>query len=120
MKKSKKKRLRDKADNLWFKKYLKTSCEVCGQSDNVLQGHHFYFKGSYGHLRYNKENHITLCRGCHFVLHHQDPKKVEEKIKEARGKSWYNKLKKQAQKPPINYQTTIGYYETAIKELTKL
>ena len=119
MKKSKKKRLRDKADNLWFKKYLKTSCEVCGQSD-VLQGHHYFYKGSYGHLRYNKENHITLCRGCHFVLHHQDPKKVEEKIKEARGKSWYNKLKKQAQKPPINYQTTIGYYETAIKELTKL
>ena len=113
---NKKQRLRDKADKLWFKKYLKPNCEVCG-NNGVLQGHHFYFKGSYGYLRYNKDNHITLCRGCHFCLHHQDPKKIEEKIILARGKSWHNKLKRQAQNPPSNYQTTIKWYEDNIKEL---
>ena len=73
-----KQRLKLKADKLWYLKLIQDECELC---DNyAIQVHHFYYKSSYGHLRYDLDNGISLCRGCHFVLHHQDPKKIEDKI----------------------------------------
>jgi len=116
MKRNKKAILRSRCDKLWDLKYLKERCEICGSSYH-LQGHHYYFKSNYGHLRYSKENHITLCRPCHFALHNQDPKKIEEQIIEKRGKSWYNRLKKKAQNPPPNYKITLGWYREAIEKL---
>lgn|GEM_PF-1993920 len=112
-----KKRLRSKADKLWFNLYLKERCEVCGSTDG-LQGHHFYYKKSYPHLRYDPDNHITLCKRCHFLLHHQDPKKIENKIIETRGKRWYNKLTKKAQQSLSSFQT-IEWYKENIERMTK-
>jgi 5-methylcytosine-specific restriction endonuclease McrA len=113
--KNKKASLRREADKLWFRAYLKDCCEVCGKY-GILQGHHFYYRSSYGHLRYNKENHITLCRGCHFVLHHQDPKKIEQRIIKKRGQKWYANLLKESRRNPASYQT-ISYYQEVIEKL---
>ena len=114
---NKKQRLRHKCDRLWFRKYLDECCEVCG-SIFGLQEHHYFYKSTYGHLRYEKDNHITLCKGCHFRLHHQDPKSVESEIAEKRGKRWLNRLKKKAKDRPTSSYQTISYYQGKIKELT--
>lgn len=115
---SKKAKLRSEADKLWFKKYLKLNCEVCGSSGGILQGHHFYYRSSYGHLRYSEDNHITLCKKCHFILHTQDPKLITDTIIMVRGKKWYNKLKQQAQNRPQGSYLTIQWYEQKLKELS--
>lgn len=109
-----KKRLINKLDKTWYLKYLKKRCEVCNSKD-VLQGHHFYYKGFYSNLRWDKDNHITLCRGCHFVLHHQDPKKIENQIIEKRGKRWHNRLTKKS-KEPIK-QFNMSYLKEIEKQL---
>ena len=111
-----KQRLRNKCDKLWFLKYLKECCELCGSTFG-LQGHHFYFKGSYGHLRYEKDNHITLCKGCHFVLHHQDAKKIEQQIQEVRGKRWFNRLTKKSRNRPTSSYLTMSYYKEQLVKL---
>ena len=113
-----KKRQEKEANKLWYLKYLKDRCEVCGNG-GILQGHHFYYRSSYGHLRYEPENHITLCKGCHFVLHHQDPHRIEDKIISNRGKKWLAKLKKMAYNKPTGTYLTIKYYQDAIEKLSQ-
>ena len=115
LQKNKKKKLRGMADRLWYRAYLKSFCEVCG-INYQLQGHNFYYKGSYGHLRYLEENHITLCKKCHFVLHHQDPKKITDQIINKRGQEWYKKLRDISREKPASYQS-IGYYQKVIELL---
>ena len=114
---SKKQKLRAKADKLWYSKYLKDQCEVCG-AEGTLQGHHFYYRSSYGHLRYSPENHITLCKSCHFLLHHQDPKLVEDKIIAHRGKKWLTGLKKQAQEKQKPSYQSVAYYTKVVENLS--
>ena len=108
-------KLRNKADRLWFEKYLKPKCELC---DNPAQQlHHFYYKSSYPHIRYLEENGISLCKGHHFLLHHKDPKPIQDEIIRARGKKWYEDLKEKAYNPDPNYKITISYYKKIIEEL---
>lgn len=111
-----KKKLRTVADKAWFNKHAEENCEVCGCSE-YLQVHHFYYKSSYGHLRYDDENAVTLCRRCHFILHHQDPKKIEDIIIDMRGPKWLNSLKKKANTPPPSSYQTIEYYKKIISHL---
>ena len=115
MKKENKKYLRNKADKLWFQKYLKSICEVCGKP--AIQCHHFYHKGNYPHLRYDKDNAISLCRACHFVLHFGGNPEIQQKIIEKRGKKWYKLLQKRAHQKPIGTFLTSQWYQGKIKEL---
>ena len=101
---------------MWYRKYLKDKCEVCG-STFILQAHHFYYRSSYAHCRFLKDNHITLCRRCHFLLHHQDPKKIEEQIIQKRGQKWLKTLQKMAYKRPKPSFETIGYYQNRIEAI---
>lgn len=110
-----KQRLRNEADKIWYEKHLEENCEICGCSEH-LQVHHFYYKSSYGHLRYNDNNAITLCRGCHFILHHQDPKKIEEKIIAQRGNRWFKSLQKKSREKLFSFQT-ISWYNKQIELL---
>lgn len=119
---NKKARLRSKADRLCYEiiKEKYPMCEIRGCHNPTDKAHHFYFKSNFGHLRYDLDNLIGLCRQHHFVLHHQDPKKIEKLIIDKRGKKWHNELQKKAFKPDQNYQTTIKYYEDIIKCLNQL
>ncbi len=112
---TKKQKLRSKADELWFSKYCQPLCEVC--YNVAIQCHHFYYKSSYGHLRYDPDNGISLCQKCHFVLHRQDPKKIEEQIIARRGIKWYNKLKKKSQEKLKPRYQTISYYDQILEDL---
>ena len=112
---NKKQQLRKIADVLWFKAFLKPDCEICGKK--AVQVHHFFPKGQFGHLRYNVENGISLCKGCHFRLHHQDPI-IQQAIIGKRGLKWYEGLRDISREKPASYQS-IGYYKKIINELNK-
>ena len=109
------KRLRLIADKLWFARQLKLYCEAGG--GYATQVHHFFYKASYPHLRYDKDNGISLSKGKHFLLHTRDPKKVEALIIKARGKEWLKRLTYKANHPPKNFKTNVGYYKKVIEEL---
>ena len=114
--KNKKALLRREADKLWSIAYLKDKCEVCGNIDN-LQGHHFYYKGSFPYVRYSKENCITLCIRCHSLLHHQDcQRETEKKIIKVRGQKWYKNLNLLSKNKSQSYLTE-NWYKEHIKTL---
>ena len=94
-------------------------CELCN-SDYMVTAHHFYYRSSCSHLTYDLDNGIILCCRCHSRLHFKDPKLVEDKIIEKRGKKWFNRLKKKAENPPKFYKNNIIFIETAIKKMEKL
>jgi 5-methylcytosine-specific restriction endonuclease McrA len=95
MAKSKKSKLTSEADNLWYRKYLKEFCEVCGKPASQL--HHFFPKGLYPSLRYHPENGISLCVGCHFSHHMKGDPLIHQRIIETRGDGWYLLLKRESQ-----------------------
>lgn len=98
MKVSAKARIRNRADKLYYKKYTKGCCEICG-SYNVDPAHHFFFKSQYDHLRYDPENAVTLCMDCHHKLHHGGKRlEIEAKIIKVKGQEWYQGLLKKAYK----------------------
>lgn len=113
---NKKQKLRKVADKLWFQVCLKDKCEVCGNKNN-LQVHHFFPKSCYGHIRYDLDNGISLCMGCHFKWHHKGDPVIGQTIQQVRGKKWLARLfKKAMDRPEGNYLTT-KYYEDVIKGL---
>lgn len=113
--KSKSKLMRE-ADKLWYVRLLQPHCEVCG--DKAIQVHHFFYKGSYGHLRYDLDNGISICRSCHYKIHFKDPKPINDIIIKKRGKRWYNRLKKRGEQRKSSFKS-IKYYEDVIKKLKK-
>lgn len=112
---NKKKRLRSKADVIWYNLLLKKKCEVC--SKPAIQVHHFFPKSLYGHLRYDLENGITLCQGCHFTHHMKDDPVISQTIIKKRGTKWLARLTKKALNSPGGSYLTILYYENTIQRL---
>jgi len=112
--KTKKAKLRDKADKLWATALRKKECEVCG-SKFILAVHHFFPKSQFGHLRYEESNAVTLCRDCHFSHHSKSNPKIHQAIVAKRGVKWYNKLAERTREKPSSYQT-IYYYSEVIKK----
>ena len=117
-KKLNKKQLRSSADRIWYEILMikHPYCEACGAP--AQQIHHFYYKGSYGHLRYNLDNGIGICMKCHFLLHHQDPKKVEERIKEKRGDKWFEDLKEKSRNRPTSF-VSVKWFKDKIDSLNE-
>jgi len=112
--KSKKSKLQSKADKLWFLHNLKDKCEVCGKK--AIQVHHFFPKGRFGHLRYEDDNAISICMGCHFNHHHAGDPTIHQTIIKKRGQDWYNNLEAKAKQNPKSFKT-IKYYEDIINKL---
>ena len=113
---TKKQQLRKQGDELWRFAVIKKWGQDCVCGDPAAQAHHNWYKGSYGHLRYNLDNGVPLCMKHHFIIHHRDPKEVEEMIREYRGEKWYQDLRKIALEKHESYQT-ISWYEENIKRL---
>lgn len=117
--KNPKTRLRNKASKMWKILIIDRhgpNCELCGGNWRIT-AHHFFYKSSSGHLRYDLNNGICLCAKCHARLHFRDPKLVEGEIIKKRGKKWYNKLEKKAHDKPKSSYLTIKYYNDKIKVL---
>lgn len=117
--KNKKTRLRLEADKLfknacllkWGKK-----CEIC-KGSYLATPHHYFYKSSFSHLRFDTDNGVILDAQCHARLHFKDPKIVEEQIIKVRGMKWLNKLKKKALNPPKYFKFDNRFLEKSIKEL---
>ena len=118
-KRTKKQQLRSKADKLFkdtcFEKYG-YNCEICNET-YLATAHHYYYRSSCSHLRFDIDNGVILCGRCHAKLHFKDPEIVEEQIIKARGIKWFNRLKKKAKNPPKYYKFDEKFIEKSINEL---
>jgi len=91
MKKPSIKTLRNKTDKLltpWICGKNKT-CLLCGKKS--LVAHHHIHKSQSSRLRYEENNLIPLCHGCHCKLHHNESYWASI-IVQKKGLKWFKKL----------------------------
>jgi 5-methylcytosine-specific restriction endonuclease McrA len=117
------KSLKTKADKLWFQKGKEKwgdYCLICGKTGLVAKivGHHFYPKSLYGYLRHDINNFINICWSCHSRFHSTGNPEIIEKIKEKRGKKWFEELTKESKNKLIS--VGVNYYQEKIKQLETL
>lgn len=68
------------------------NCLLCGKYTQVA--HHFIRKSVSSKLRYEFDNLIPLCNGCHFRLHHVDEGGYVGRIIKIKGQDWFNSIEK--------------------------
>ena len=89
-------------DRLWQKavRVGKDSCEYCGKK-GALNGHHIFTR-SRMNTRWDIENGILLCVGCHTFSSrfsaHKTPYKFFKWLEKERGAAWVNTLQKKSDK----------------------
>jgi len=105
-----KKSLEKKADLLYKQAILlihKYLCEACGKP--AITAHHFYPKGMARHLRYNLDNGISICGGCHIRHHKGNDPRIHENITKKRGKDWRDSLEKWKNETHQSFETKEFY-----------
>lgn len=111
-----KKRLRNKADRLiqeaGRKKY--NSCLVCGKEMACL--HHYVPKSICSALRYDFDNLVPLCHGCHMKHHNGNPD-IHNTVNKNWGDEWLNRLN---QKKNMIVKTNEKFYKDVIERLNDL
>ena len=107
MKKNKRKLLEQDNLKLWalcVKKEAEYKCFLCGNKHeaSALDAHHIFTKGSCTNLKYDLNNGVCLCKGCHrFKVHmHVCPILVPNLIAR-RGEEWMSDLLSKKVLPPI-------------------
>ena len=113
MKKPAIKTLRNKADKLYQElgRELADKCEICGGRYSCR--HHFFPKSMCSNLRYDINNGISICQGCHFSHHNGNPV-IHQVVLKQRGNEWFNDLLK---KKNTYVKTDRFFYELHIKNL---
>jgi len=114
----KKRRLLNNGLEIWKKKAFERDegkCQCCGLPAN--QVHHFYYRSSRGNLILDIDNAVSLCQKCHFILHHKDPKIIEDRIVAKMPTRRYNRLKRKAEKPLIPSFKTLTWIKEQINKL---
>lgn len=56
----------------WRKKVFERdgyTCQMCGVKGGVLNAHHIKKYSEFPNLRYDLDNGVTLCKGCHRKVH---------------------------------------------------
>jgi len=104
---------RNKADKLFKQACVQkygSSCEVCGLP--ASQVHHFFPKGMSSKLRYDLDNGVVICAGCH-LKHHMGNPVIHSTIIDNRGRKWYNKLRLKREL----IKTNLTWYKENIKRL---
>lgn len=107
--------LRNKCDKLLQEEGKKryNKCEVCGNPISCL--HHFFPKSVSSRLRYDWDNLIPICNGCHMRHHQAGDPSIHAKIIEHRGLGWYEELNITRREL---IKVNVGYFEGILKELT--
>ena len=85
---------RNKADKALQKSLIKINqfCEICGKPTSCH--HHFYPKSSCSALRYEEDNMIPVCVGCHLGFHSNRSADFIGRTIEKRGIDWFNNLQR--------------------------
>lgn len=90
-------------------------CLICGQTQQVM--HHFFPKSVSARLRYEWDNLIPLCNGCHNRLHQSGDPSYEQRIIEKKGKEWYDRLNSIRREV---IKVNVEYYRNIQKDLIEL
>lgn len=108
--------LKNKCDKLLSPvlRKLKPDCLLCGAPTQVA--HHHVHKSKSNRLRYELENLINLCNGCHFKLHHNESYWAS-KIVEIKGLKWFKELEKMKNE---TVKTDYLFYEANLTKLEEL
>lgn len=89
-------------------------CEICSKPMDCM--HHFFTKRSSNRLRYDWDNLIPICRGCHFAHHNKSDPTIHATVIRKRGQNWYNLLLKKKQE---TIKTDVPYYKYILEMLSK-
>jgi 5-methylcytosine-specific restriction endonuclease McrA len=84
----------DKAMQEWGRMNYK-KCLVCPKKMSCL--HHYYPKSTSSALRYDQENLIPICQGCHMQHHNGNPA-IHNKVNEIKGDKWLKDLQRKKEK----------------------
>lgn len=121
MKKPSVKTLRNKADALWGKAVRQRdgACRRCGKTE-VLQAAHIISR-RYKATRWDLDNGIALCRGCHHWNHHF-PVEYDWWIRELIGEKKYESLRLQAldyvgEVKRVDLETIVAYLMSELEEM---
>lgn len=108
------KTLRNKADKLYQElgRLNYDKCLVCGKPMSCL--HHYHPKSSCSALRYDLDNGIPLCAGCHFSHHNGNPD-IHNTINMIKGLEWVEEM--EWRKNNIKVKTNAEYYRVIIQDL---
>ena len=87
-------------------KLLYPKCEVCGGHMNCL--HHFYPKSVSSRLRYDWDNLIPICNGCHMRHHQAGDPRIHNTVIKNRGANWLSLLEKKSRE---SIKVNIEYYK---------
>jgi len=109
----KKTRLKKKADRAMQQYYIKLRpfCLVCGAPTSCQ--HHYFPKSMSSVLRYDEENLIPLCAGCHLGVHSKSNPNINKCILEKKGMAWHDDLERRRH---AIFKDSIKYYEDIIKK----
>ena len=109
--------LRNKADKLFQEigRLSYNKCIVCGGEYSCL--HHYHPKSSCSALRYDLQNGVPICQGCHLKLHCGNPD-IQNAINMNMGLAWVEEL--EWKKYNIKVKTNDEYYKTTIELLNTI
>lgn len=80
-------------------------CEVCNKQMSCL--HHFFPKSVSARLRYDWDNLVPICSGCHMRHHQAGDPTIHATVLRKRGNAWYDTLLK---KKNESIKVNISYY----------
>ena len=107
--------MKTEADRLVQRKSAENQrCFRCKTTELVC-GHHLIHKSQSSSLRYNLDNLLPLCRGCHFWWHNYENIAIGEFVQKQPDR--WNKLLKEKEKL---VKVDRYYYEEAIDRLKQI
>lgn len=87
-------------------------CLLCGKAQQVM--HHFFPKSVSSYLRYDWQNLVPLCNGCHMRLHQSGDPSYEQRIIALKGQEWWKYLSTHSR----DYiKINVAYYQSVLSEL---
>lgn len=125
MGKTRKQNLSKLCDDLWSKLVKIRAwfkCEHCWKT-KFLNSHHLFTRNNWS-TRYDLDNGICLCSGCHTMSQifsaHKTPMEFTERVIEYRGKERYERLKRKTkQVRDKDYEKVERYLIDETKKLTE-
>ena len=110
-------------DKLWSAAVRKKGyCELCGRKppEVVLHAHHIYSR-THRSTRYDLDNSVCLCMGCHLYTAHKSVQEFSDWVGEKLGSEKLDALRKKAH-TPVKYtkEEKLEMLEKLKKHLTNL
>jgi 5-methylcytosine-specific restriction endonuclease McrA len=111
-------KLQKKADRLLQKKASEvfSECYVCGGKYSCV--HHYHPKSRSTFLRYDWQNLIPICIGCHNLVHSSQDPNIQNAINRLKGQNWIDELEaKRRNALKQGFKPTIKWIENIIEAL---